>query len=504
MLEPRDYQKAIFEEAKEHNTLVVLPTGMGKTLIALLLAKYHLEKEPEKKILFLAPTRPLAGQHFSTFRKELPELYAELALFTGKINPEKRKEIWQYADIIFSTPQCIANDIKTGKISLDEVSLLIVDEAHRSIKSYDYVKIAEEFRKGKGKILALTASPGSTKEKISAICRNLGIEKVEIRTRHSDDVKPYIQPMKTETIIVELPKEFQDAKKLLKYLYDKKIEELEKRRLIFRRVTKKYLLELQARLRKVLSSGNRNFNVMRGISACAAAIKLQHALELLETQSLNSLLVYLNSLMEQAEQGQSKAVKEITAKEEFKRFYAKISEMVNKGIEHPKMEELEKIVKEELKNKDAKIIIFNNYRDSVARINKMMKRAGINSRIFVGQLIKGETGMSQKEQQQIVREFAEGGFSVLVATAIGEEGLDIPAVDAVIFYEPIPSEIRKIQRMGRTARLVPGKVMILITKGTRDEAYYWAAYHKEKKMHSLLDGIKKKLDGKEQKNLDEY
>jgi ERCC4-related helicase len=54
--------------------------------------------------------------------------------------------------------------------------------------------------------------------------------------------------------------------------------------------------------------------------------------------------------------------------------------------------------------------------------------------------------MSQEEQSAVLESFRNGEFDVLVATSIAEEGLDIPEVDLVVFYEPIPSEIRYIQR----------------------------------------------------------
>ena len=94
----------------------------------------------------------------------------------------------------------------------------------------------------------------------------------------------------------------------------------------------------------------------------------------------------------------------------------------------------------------------------------------------------------------MVEKFKEGKINVLVATSIAEEGLDIPEVSEVIFYEPVPSAIRKIQRAGRTARLDPGKLKILVTKNTRDQIYHYAAHHKEKRMHSAIDQIKKDFD----------
>ena len=64
----------------------------------------------------------------------------------------------------------------------------------------------------------------------------------------------------------------------------------------------------------------------------------------------------------------------------------------------------------------------------------------------------------------------------------------------VIFYEPVPSAIRSIQRRGRTGRQEKGRVIILMAKGTRDEAYRWVAHHKEKKMYRNLANIRKKLN----------
>jgi len=187
---PRAYQQAIFETAKKHNTLVVLPTGLGKTLIALLLALYRLEKFPGSKVLFLAPTRPLVEQHYNYFKKHSTKKY-ESHIFTGKINAKKRAEIWKNTQIIFSTPQCIENDIKNKRLDLKNVSLLIEDEVHRCLKNYSYVYVAHSYLDEaiNPRLLGLTASPGSNVSIIKKIGKTLKIEAIEIRTRESSDVK---------------------------------------------------------------------------------------------------------------------------------------------------------------------------------------------------------------------------------------------------------------------------------------------------------------------------
>jgi len=503
-IEPRKYQQDVYNTCKEKNCLVVLPTGLGKTLIALMLAINRLIKYPEERILFLAPTRPLAEQHFNYFKKHLPELFASLELFTGKTPAKKRMKIWQSAEIVFSTPQCIANDLKNSLYTLEDVSLLIEDECHRCIKNYSYTFVARKYleQAKHPRILGLTASPGHEQEKIKKICENLNIEAVEIRTRESEDVKAYLQKLKFEIIKLNFPHELKEIKELFKKIFDRKVEELKNRKLLFGRPTKKNLLDLQQRIMKIIASGNKHFNVLAGASACAQTIKLQHALELLETQTLSSLLSYIQNLFEQAKKEKSKAVKQLVKQKQFNLAYTKLLYLLAKKQEHPKLLELKKIIEKELKeNKKVKIIVFAQYRDTVTKICKVLNSIpGINARVFVGQAKRGkgkeETGLSQKEQQELIREFSLGKVNCLVCTSIGEEGLDIPEVSTVIFYEPIPSAIRQIQRRGRTARLQKGKLIILITKGTRDEAYYWAAFHKEKKMYKAINHIKENLENK--------
>ena len=88
----------------------------------------------------------------------------------------------------------------------------------------------------------------------------------------------------------------------------------------------------------------------------------------------------------------------------------------------------------------------------------------------------------------------QGNYNVLVSTNVGEEGLDIAECDLVVFYDVVASEIRLIQRKGRTARHREGKVIILYCKGTHDEIYLRIAFNKLKKMNVNLKGSHQKLD----------
>jgi len=497
-MEPRDYQKAIFETCKEKDCLVVLPTGTGKTLIALMMAIDRFKQFPLEKIVILAPTRPLIEQHFESFKKLLPEDWADMQLFTGKTPAYQRKKIWKTAEFIFSTPQCIANDLEKNLYKLDEVSLLVVDECHRCLKNYAYNRVAQKYKiqRINGRVLALTASPGSDKETITQVCDNLGIKAVEIRTRESEDVSPYLQELDFEKIELDFPPEFMEIKALLESIYNRKVSELKHRRVLFGYPSKTMLLKTQTKL--ITKRGRKDMNDFLAISACATALKISHSLTLLETQTVSSFLAYMQDLFKQAAEGKSKGVQKLVKDPAFAKAYT-LATMLNQ--EHPKLQVLKEIVEKQFKKEpNSKIIIFAQFRETVRTISEELnKLPEINAANFVGQAIKDHgkgrtTGLKQKEQKALVEKFKAGEINVLVATSIAEEGLDIPEVNEVIFYEPIPSAIRSIQRRGRTARLSKGALKILVTKKTLDEVFHYAAQGKEKRMHKAIDAIKKDFD----------
>ena len=426
----------------------------------------------------------------------------EMAEFTGMVSPEKRSELWKNTKIIFSTPQGLENDIISRRINLEDVCLLGVDEAHRAVGDYAYVFVAKQFMKLSNfpRIIALTASPGSDMEKIQEVCRNLFIEDIEVRTDEDPDVRPYIQEMQIDWVKVELTKAFTDIQRFLLLFLKERFEKLKKwgvlKRTELKYVTKSDLLGLQAELRGRIASGEKDFVVWNSISLLAETMKIYHALELLETQGIIALHKYFEKLTAESRISKTKAISSIMSDSNFKSAMIKARILYEEKVEHPKLIELQNIVENEINaNENCKIIVFNQYRDNALDITQKLNSINnVNANIFVGQQKKGETGLSQKEQKQMLEDFRNGAFNVLVATSIGEEGLDIPKVDLVIFYEPLPSAIRSIQRRGRTGRQEKGRVIILMAKGTRDEGYRWVAHHKEKKMYSNLASIRKKLN----------
>jgi Fanconi anemia group M protein len=498
VLAHRLYQANILSEALKKNMLVVLPTGMGKTPIAVMLAAHRLEKFPGSKVLVLAPTRPLVSQHHRSFLKFLSLPEESFCVITGLVNPDDRELLYREKTLIFATPQTINHDIKAGRISLSNFSLLVTDEAHHSVGSYSYPFVAKQYLESARhpRLLGLTASPGGTREKIREICANLGIEAVEIRTEHDADVAPYVKEKEVDWEYVELPESFMRISAMIGNLYKKRVESLKKLRLVrYDRVSKKELLRIQGEIMKRVRQGDRN--AFAGLSSVTQAIKLDHALGLLESQGLASLESYWQKLRA----SENRNDRALANNEDIKAAMLLTNQLCEAGSTHPKMAKLCAIVHQELaKNPRSKIMVFASFRDTVKEIVSALSRIdAVRPVMLVGQ----KEGLSQKEQIKRIEELKEGVHNVMVATNIGEEGLDISGMDMAIFYEPVPSEIRSIQRRGRVGRHSLGRIIVLITKGTRDEAYFWAAQHKEKEMHRTLSKIRNDLED-EQSNIDDF
>jgi len=498
---PRLYQETILATASLKNTLVVLPTGMGKTGIALLLAAQRLQQYPKSKVVVLAPTKPLVEQHMQTFVDHLMIPEKQMIVFTGTVAPARRAELWDNAKIIFSTPQVIENDVICNRIDLEKVSMVVFDEAHRATGEYSYVFVSKQYQKRASwpRVLALTASPGSELEKVEEVCRNLFVESVEVRTEKDADVQPYVQKVDVEYVKVKLPDGFLKMKILLENCKKAKIGDLRQLGLkIEGYVNKRELLRLQGLLQQRMAAGERDYDVLRGMSLLAEIVKVDHALELIETQELSSANKYMQGLFRDASTTKVRAVKNLVANPNFKAAFALVSSATESDAEHPKITQVrEMIAKRVQETQQSRIILFTQFRDTASKLHEVLKCIpGVFPAVFVGQAKKNGTGLSQKQQQEIIDLFRDGAVNVLIATSVAEEGLDIPSVDVVMFYEPIPSAIRAIQRRGRTGRLERGKLVVLVTEKTRDEGYLWSSKAKEKKMVSVLEKLKGELQMK--------
>ena len=484
-LQPREYQLRIAENVlKKGNSLVILPTGLGKTAIALLVADRYLQQG--KRVLFLAPTRPLCEQHRKSFEELMKLESGEVLLITGELNAEKRKGRWETGKVIVATPQCVKNDMKKGRMKLD-FGLVVLDEVHRAVGNYAYTFVAEECRKVGLHLLGLTASPGSSRDKIEKMSSLIGVKHIEIRDEADEDVKEYVQPVDIHWETVDFPPEMDEVRKLLEVAIDERLEVMRKFGWInaksFRSLGKKLLLLARSKIER--SSGGVKY---MGLSQYAALMNLTHAHELLETEGASTFLEFFKRM--EAREQKSRAVVRILKDYRVVQALEKARQL---KVDHPKLEKLRQLIEE---RKDRMYIIFVQFRDQVKKVvEELNKIPGVRAERFIGK----REGVTQEEQKDTIERFRNKEFNILVASSIGEEGLDIPAVDCVIFYEPIPSEIRNIQRRGRTGRTRAGEVIILITKDTRDEAYYWVSRSRERKMKRIVKGMQSMLSGETKK-----
>ncbi len=464
--QPREYQKAIIKSAlAKGSTLVVLPTGLGKTLIAAAVAAAKLK---DGKVLFLAPTRPLVAQHEKTMRELLTLAPEELVMVSGLIAARKRAEMYKPpARLVLSTPQTIANDLAHERLVWD-FSLVVFDEVHRTVGKYAYTKVAEAAREHKTMALGLTASPGGQNKRIQEIIDSLAITNVEIRSSNDPDVAPYVKQLDVEWIEVELPQESRELKKLLDDIINDRAATLQKMGFVGGYKSKKGLSELRARI--LQSSSPLRFSAL---SHHATLFSMVHILELFETQGVEAVSRFIGRVKEREP---SKAQLRLLSDKRFVLFMERL-----KGCaEHPKLAKLLEVLGR--RQEGEKSIVFCQYRDQVEVLVRAIEAGGKPARSFMGK----KDGVTAKGQAQTILDFREGRFNILVATSIGEEGLDIPSVDNVIFYEPVPSEIRTIQRRGRAGRAKVGRMIGFITKGTRDQASFWSAKRKEEKMTRVV------------------
>ena len=489
-LESREYQLTIAMRALDANTLVVLPTGLGKTAVALIVAASRLYNEGGK-VLMLAPTKPLVEQHLRFFEKllVLPASKSDtpqFVMFTGETPGEQRTGEWGQSSVIFATPQVIKNDILAGRYSLEDVTLMIIDECHRAVGNYAYVFLAEQYRiQAKNpRILAMTASPGGQQDKVREVCTNVGIEQVETRSEDDPDVRPYVHERDIEVISVSLPMELEKALDHLNRLLDDRLKVLAgsgfsvpKRQQLSMKALNAINVQVQEKIQQREPAG------FAAASVYAEIMKLKHAVGLAESQGSEVLKTYLSRLASEATSPSgSKASRRLAQDPVFTGLIDRVSGWDHEL--HPKLGIVEAIVKSELRSSaDSRIIVFATYRDAVQLIVERLTSEGIPCERFVGQATKdAEKGLSQKKQIDALMRFRSGEFRVLVATSVGEEGLDVPSTDLVIFYEAVPSEIRSIQRKGRTGRSGHGKIIVLVTKGTQDETFRYVSQSREKAM----------------------
>ena len=481
-IEIREYQTNLANDVKNQNCLIVLPTGLGKTTIALQVIVDYMQNGTGG-VLFLAPTRVLVNQHYEFLKENL--LIADIGIVTGEDLLSKRKKKWMNS-VVCATPEITKNDFARNMVSPNQFALVVFDEAHRTVGDYAYSIIAKYFQNTDTRILAMTATLPSEKEKAKEIVTRLHIKNLIERSDESPDVKPYIQKTETEWVRVDLTKEMKAIQMCIKLALEERYKELRKNGL---RLSDNKSLSQLLNARQFVLTQNR-----RSAKPLFTAIRITYALNIFEAHGITPFLKFCDRTKEKKGAG-IKDLFEIDPN--FTRAISLAKNQQSNGLEHPKIDRLVDI----LHDVKSKVLIFSSYRDSVNVIHQKLLDMNISAEILIGK--SGETGLKQKKQIETVQRFRDGVTKALIATRVGEEGLDISEVNLVIFYDNVPSSIRFIQRKGRTGRKDKGRLIVLIAKNTIDETYYFIGKRKIESAKNMGNKMIKHLE-KDEKVLDDF
>lgn len=482
-VEYRDYQIEAATKAIHKNTLIILPTGTGKTIIALL-SSIEWIKNTDGKIIMITPTKPLVAQHTQLFIEKTKISKNDIIGFTGDTRPIDRRALWA-KKIIVATPQVIYNDLINGIIKPNNKWLIIFDEAHKAVKEHPYVKVARIiYNICQPRIIGLTASPGDI-DRTREIMANLFLEDIIILTRKDESLRKYLQPIKMKILECTPPEPLKYALNLVNESIKSRIEKLKTNigrsidgvnKISPKSISFTKLDELRIKIENKHINGEidkYSRNLLKTI--ILELIILEKLLTHLESYSYDTFLNYIEKIKKKALRG-SIVEKSILNDPKLHEAYIIVKTLSDNGLRHPKIDKLIDFIK----NNRKKTIVFIGLKDLILSLANHLENNGINTLYLIGQpKDKNSLGMKQHEQIYTLKKFREPNYNVLLATHIGEEGLDISEVENVVFYDNPISAIRRIQREGRTGRTRPGNIYFIVLKGTRDEARYWAGKRRE-------------------------
>jgi ATP-dependent DNA helicase MPH1 len=511
----RDYQYNIVQRGLFHNLLVALPTGLGKTFIAATIMLNWFRWTVDAQMVFVAPTKPLVSQQVEACFSIVGIPRSQTTMLTGNVQPAIRAEEWQSKRVFFMTPQTLIHDLKTGICDPRRLVLLVVDEAHRATGNYAYVEVVTFLRRFNSsfRVLALTATPGASVEAVQNVVDGLAIARVEIRTEESLDIRQFVHARNIDIEVFENSEELSMSLDLFSKALQPLLNQLVSLNAYWGRdpssLTAFGLTKARQQWMGSDAAKKGGFALKGRANAIFSVLaSLAHAIELLKFHGIGSfyrnLMNFENSTSDGSNNG--KYAKQIANDEHFKKLTNRLQGWVGSAdfVGHPKLSYLKMVVLNHFMDageghgmaagrlpSDTRIMIFVHYRDSAEEVTRVLQRHEpmIRPHVFVGQTgAKASEGMDQKTQLDVIEKFKAGKYNTIVATSIGEEGLDIGEVDLIVCYDSSSSPIRMLQRMGRTGRKRAGNIVLLLMKGKEEDSYMKAKDSYEKMQHMIADG----------------
>ncbi|XP_043720331.1 endoribonuclease Dicer homolog 4-like isoform X1 [Telopea speciosissima] len=483
----RKYQLDLCKKAVEENVIVYLGTGSGKTHIAVLLIYElgHLIKKPQKNIcVFLAPTIPLVRQQARVIEESVD---FKVGSYYGsskhlKTHAEWDKEIEEY-EVLVMTPQILVRNLHHCFIRMEQIALLIFDECHhaQARSSHPYAQIMKEFYEPgalkRPRVFGMTASPivgkGASKEELPISINSLEklLDAKVCSVSNKEELDSFVASPKVKVY-------YYGPVVNASLSYDtscvQRLEEIKGQCMS--------MLSMKADDRSRLQNSKRSLGKMHdnlifclenlGLWGTKQAIRIfldgdnSERDELMGTEAGSSE----NSL---ADQYLAKAASVLD------------SDLIKGGIgtdlsapvalKEPffskKLLTLIEILSNFRLQTNMKCIVFVN-RIIVARslsciLQKLTCLATWKCDFLVG-FHSGLKNMSRKFMNSIVEKFRSGELNLLVATKVGEEGLDIQTCCLVIRFDLPDTLASFIQSRGR-ARMPQSEYAFLVDSGNRNE-----------------------------------
>ena len=552
----RDYQYQAVRRALYTNSLVCLPTGLGKTLIAAVVMYNFYRWFPEGKVVFLAPTRPLVDQQKAACSNICGIPTEDTCTMMGSTKKDEsgtRRTFWRAKRVFFCTPQTMENDINSSVCPANEVVCVVIDEAHRAKGNHSYVGCIRMLwdRGVKFRTLALSATPGRTVQDVQKLLEALNIGRIDFKSDQDDDVRKHTHNRKID---MELVKATSAQEEVLEQLRDVI------RPLLKKAVSTGTLGQASVMMSRFMEGSSKEIPAAYTVQMAQKESSASGANPGQKNWAYNNLCTayYIARIAEQLTKYSSpQSAMDYMVQNDHKPFVASLyndnnpqapvmhnvrdmlSSMAGNGAHHsPKMVRLEQIIRKHFAKNDpnTRVIVFTSFRDSVHDIVRALREVTVGGRIdavgepkkkaengqksltdmfkianvgednkkpansnpnhtesrikvaeFIGQgdttrgggggkgaagagHARGTRGQTQQQQRDVLDAFRNGTLNTLVATSIGEEGLDIPSVDLIVFFDVVDT-IRTIQRMGRTGRARDGKVVVLAQEGREAEKF---------------------------------
>ena len=493
VIQARAYQLEAVDVSLSGSTLLVLPTAAGKTAVAWMVMAEMLEQN-DGWALMIAPTAALVKQHLDDLEKIFDKDSIQPFSMSGAIPPSKREGMWNNGRLVVSTPQVVRNDVNRGLLDLSNCCLLVIDEAHHAIGERAEAQVSDLYLElaNQPLILGMTASPGSTTQKVEEISNRLQVHRIHLRTSEEKMLSEHLASLDIEELRVKVPDEIRELAEPL-VLWQETIVDRERR-------LGRYVMPGAVTHRGLSNAMERaNLAVRRGqsdaygsMSRIGLAMSLHHLINHLLCQGIAAAKEFLDRKKSGDDAGK-KNTRNLLRDPRIISLRASLSEM---SESHSKVSSVRRLVRERLRrDPNSRIIVFATFRDTVTALETAIGDLEGSIPIpFIGQSKRASgSGLTAKQQVERIEKFRSGEGNVLIATSVGEEGLDIPSADLVIFYEPVASEIRTIQRRGRTGRHRDGDVVVLIAEDTRDEGARAAALRREENMHRAVAKVRRKL-----------